>query len=326
MTLALATITTSGIVLSADSRQTYKNGAGMIRIGSDNGMKLFKLNDRSGVVISGRAFLQDKNNLLKNTGWFIETFKRTLVVDGLSIKEIAQKLNSYLSDLFIEKEKIALEKQIKELILKQGGTELNIKPMDGNFIPYSYKNKDGKIIEDAGSVDNIIMIVAGIDDDKIGRAYYVNVPKGIIFERNTTTGGATWIGQTDVLVRIILGFAPEIRSLDYYKNLDQATKISIEEQIKKLEYIINWGTMTLQDAIDFCILMTRTTESIQRFSDGTCLTPGGITGVGGDIDIAVITPEKGFVWFKKKKLKIENETVDLDKYQDIIIQQRESGT
>jgi hypothetical protein len=35
----------------------------------------------------------------------------------------------------------------------------------------------------------------------------------------------------------------------------------------------------LQDAIDFNILITRATESIQRFSDGTVFAPGGITGL-----------------------------------------------
>ena len=83
--------------------------------------------------------------------------------------------------------------------------------------------------------------------------------------------------------------------------------------MNKLEYVINWATITLQDAIDFCVLMTRTTESIQRFSDGTFLAPGGITGVGGEIDIAVITPEKGFAWLKKKKLKSEGAELSLDK-------------
>jgi hypothetical protein len=58
--------------------------------------------------------------------------------------------------------------------------------------------------------------------------------------------------------------------------------------------------------------MTRTTESIQRFSDGTVISPGGVTGVGGEIDIAVITPENGFVWLKKKKLKSEGAELALD--------------
>ena len=113
-------------------------------------------------------------------------------------------------------------------------------------------------------------------------------------------------------MRIVKGYAPEAGNLDFVKDALSKDAAKITEQLNKLEYIINWGTITLQDAIDFCVLMTRTTESIQRFSDGTFLAPGGIAGVGGKIDIAVITPENGFVWLKQKKLKSEGSELSLD--------------
>ena len=317
MTLSLATITTSGIVLTTDSRQTYRNKAGMIRIGSDSAMKLFQINDRVGVVIAGRAFLSDVNGVTKNIGWFIEEFKKKELKEKLSVKETAQKLNDYLSSIFVDKEMAQLESQIKEEIKRQGGIDLKIKDRDGNLLPYLYKTKDGKTIENTGSIDTVYLVVAGIDGDLTGRAYSVYIPKGIILEKDTKTGGVMWIGQTDVLVRIIKGFAPEIGALDFVKEATTKDKPVIEKQLNQLEYLINWGTMTLQDAIDFGILITRTTESIQRFSDGTFLSPGGITGVGGDIDIAVITPEKGFVWLNKKQLTAEDRKIDLDKYENL---------
>lgn len=309
MTLSLATITTSGIVLTTDSRQTYRNGAGMTRIGSDSAMKLFQINDRIGVAIAGRAFLTDTNDVLKNIGWFVEKFKKDLSKEELSTKQIAIKLNEFLKDVFIEKEMVKLESQIKDMVSKCKGTDLKIKDREDNLLPYSYKTEGGKTKEDKGMIDSVNLIVAGIDNDLVGRAYTVYIPKGIISEKDTGTGGAMWIGQTDVLTRIIKGYAPEIGKLNLAK----------ETQLNNLEYIVNWGTMTLQDAIDFGILITRTTESIQRFSDGTVLLPGGITGVGGNIDVAVITPEKGFVWLKKKQLVAEDKKIDLDEYQDLKI-------
>jgi hypothetical protein len=63
--------------------------------------------------------------------------------------------------------------------------------------------------------------------------------------------------------------------------------------------------------------MTRTTESIQRFSGGIPLAPGGVTGVGGEIDIAIITPENGFTWLKKKKIKAESSEISLDELPEI---------
>lgn len=313
MTLVISTITSSGIVLTADSRQTYRNQAGAIRIGSDSAIKLFKLTNSCGVAISGRAFLSEKDQPAKDVGFFINRFAETEKLDGLKIKEIAEKLNKNLGDIFVTKEMDSLKKQIEEEIKKLGGTELSFSTNDGHLLPYLYKDKDGKTISNTGGIETINMIVAGVDNDKIGRTYSVLVPKGITNERDTQQCGAMWVGQTDVLARIVKGYAPEIGNIDFVKDALLKDKEGISGQLNKLEYIINWATITIQDAIDFCVLMTRTTENIQRFSDGTILAPGGITGVGGEIDIAVITPEKGFAWLKKKKLKSEGVELTIDK-------------
>ena len=58
--------------------------------------------------------------------------------------------------------------------------------------------------------------------------------------------------------------------------------------------------------------MIQTTSAIQRFSDGINADPGDMPGVGGPIDVAVITPDHGFVWVKKKKLQFSDCGVDLD--------------
>ena len=72
------------------------------------------------------------------------------------------------------------------------------------------------------------------------------------------------------------------------------------KQLQGLEYQVNWGTMTLQDAVNFCVLAIKTTEAIQGFSDGIQLDPGDIPGVGGAVDIAIITRGEGFEWIKQK--------------------------
>ena len=86
---------------------------------------------------------------------------------------------------------------------------------------------------------------------------------------------------------------------------------NIFEELKSLEYAIQWGTMTLQDGIDFCGLMIQATSAMQRFSDGIKADPGDMPGVGGPIDIAVITPDNGFVWINKKKLKFRGNEVEI---------------
>ena len=312
MTLVISTITSSGIVLTADSRQTYRNQAGAIRVGSDSAMKLFKLTNTCGVAISGRAFLNEKDQPAKDAGFFIRKFAETEKLEGLSTKEIAEKLSKNLGDIFIFRELNNLKSQVEAHIKSLGGTNLNFSVADSNLLPYSYKDKNGQVKSDTGSVETIHMIVAGIDKDKVGRAYSVSIPKGVTNERDTNACGALWVGQTDVLARIVKGFAPEIGNIDFVKEALSKDNKGISDQLNKLEYVINWATITIQDAVDFCVLMTRTTENIQRFSDGIILAPGGITGVGGEIDIAVITPEKGFVWLKKKMIKSEGAELSLE--------------
>jgi len=41
--------------------------------------------------------------------------------------------------------------------------------------------------------------------------------------------------------------------------------------------------------------------------------PGDMPGVGGPVDVAVITPDKGFVWINKKKLRVGDTEIDIDK-------------
>jgi hypothetical protein len=125
--------------------------------------------------------------------------------------------------------------------------------------------------------------------------------------------GAGWIGQTDVVTRIVLGFDPRLQGIPLVR--EAAAKIgepAVQQQLRGMEYSIQWGTMTLQDAIDFCQLAIETTTAIQRFSDGVLMDPGDMTGVGGPIDMAVITYDKGFTWLNRKHLRSKTGEVDLE--------------
>ena len=118
--------------------------------------------------------------------------------------------------------------------------------------------------------------------------------------------------------RIVLGYDGRIVNVPFVKDaIVTSGNDQISTQLQGLEYLIQWGTMTLQDAMDYCRLMIQTTSAIQRFSDGIRADPGDMPGVGGPIDIAVITPDKGFVWINKKKLKFDDTIVDLEKQEEL---------
>ena len=85
MTLGIGTITSEGIVLATDSRQSYRNRKGISRIGSDNATKLFQLNKRIGLAIAGLAFIVE-DGVPKNISKFIEEFKQNIDVEKLGVK------------------------------------------------------------------------------------------------------------------------------------------------------------------------------------------------------------------------------------------------
>jgi hypothetical protein len=275
-------------------------------------MKLFKLTNRSGVAISGRAFINEDGKPIREVGYFIRQFIKSVGFDKLTVKESAEALNAYLAKIFVPRELTALRKLIEADAVKNKWSELKFSEPDGVVLPHTYLDAAGQHVSWNRWVETIQMLVAGIDADGVGRAYSVTVGKGIVNESDTIKSGAIWLGQTDVLIRIVKGHAPEADQLQFVKSAVTANQQAVSDEINKLEYIINWGTITLQDAVDFCVLMTKTTESIQRFSDGTFMNPGGIPGVGGPVDIAVLTPEKGFVWLQKKKLRTDASMVELD--------------
>jgi hypothetical protein len=321
MSLAINTTTPEGMVLATDSRQSYRNRKGMARIGSDNASKLFQINKRIGVAITGLAFLPE-DGVPKNISKFIEQFKRETDTENLDVREVAEKLYYLFNKKYNWQEQLKkLPEQIKINLAAQGAEILEMKE-EKYVVKFKFKDKNGKIGEGVGGVDRIDLLVAGYNKDGSHEVYICYIPGEIEKKRDSKEKGkeygASWIGQIDVVARVILGWDWRIGNLKFVNEATQKYgPEEINKQLRQLEYAIQWGTMTLQDAIDFCTLMIQTTSAIQRFSDGIAADPGDIPGVGGPIDVAVITPDKGFVWINKKKLKVGEVEVDLDKEPDL---------
>ena len=313
MSLGINTTTPEGIVLAADSRQSYRNKKGMSRIGSDSASKVFKLNEKAGLVVAGLAFLSE-NGVLKNISRFIEDFKKQTDIDKLTIREASKKLEAFFEEKY--QYQINLDKlpdQIKSDLERQGCEIIEIKK-EKEHVNFKFKDPEGKIKNGAAGIDQLQFIMAGFNKDDSHEVCTVYVPGKTDVKRDSRVKGkeygASWIGQTDVVSRIILGFDGRIGNLPFSQETNPA---DVQNQLRGLEYVIQWGTMTLQDGIDFSVLAIETTTAIQRFSDGIASDPGDMPGVGGEIDVAVITSDKGFVWVKKKNLKVGNDEVDLEK-------------
>lgn len=321
MSLGICTTTPEGIVVAADSRQSYRNRKGMSRIGSDSASKVFKITDKVGLIVTGLAFLPE-NGVLKNISRFVEEFKDSLNGRHLTVRKISDELNDFFDKKYQYEEKLkALPNQIKADLERQGCTILDIKE-EKDHIEFSFKNPQGIVRKGVASVDQLRFIVAGFNNDRSHEVLIVHVPGKVQEKRDSRERGkeygADWVGQIDVVSRIVLGFDGRIENLPMMQKI--SSEIGGEEvikQLRSLQYDIQWGTMALQDGIDFSELAIATTTAIQRFSDGIVADPGDMPGVGGPIDVAVITEEKGFVWVSKKALTLGNSTVDLEKVPNI---------
>lgn len=150
-------------------------------------------------------------------------------------------------------------------------------------------------------VEPLELTVSGYDKGKAKKAYNIVVsPHGAKIEEIKAFQdlGARWRGQTDVITRMIKGVDNKLLTM-----LDSPER----EEAEKMAYNIPFKYMTLQDGIDFAVFMIRTTIDMQRFADGTVGEPGAVQGVGGAIDVAVITTD-GFRWIQKKELRGETPT------------------
>ena len=317
MSLGINTITPEGIVLAADSRQSYRNHKGMSRIGSDSASKVFKLSNRVGLIVTGLAFLPE-NGVLKNISRFIEEFKKGIQSEENSVSEIAQKLQTFFEEKYQYKNQLkSLPLQIKADLERQGCKIIDIKE-EKDHVKFKFTDPRGIQKDGVAGVEQLQFIVAGFNTDGSHYASMVYVPGKVEPKRDSTKKGqeygASWIGQIDVVSRIVLGFDGRIGNLPILqKAASEIGPQNVQSQLRSLEYVIQWGTMTLQDGIDFSTLAIGTTTAIQRFSDGIAGDPGDMPGVGGPIDVAVITADKGFVWVSKKNLHVEDKEVDLEK-------------
>lgn len=316
MSLGINTTTSEGIVLAADSRQSYRNQKGMSRVGSDSASKVFKLTDKVGLIVTGLAFLPE-NGVLKNISKFIEDFRVTHDLKKLTVEEIGNELQKYFKDKYDYKAQLEnLSKTVKDNLTAQGAEIIKFEQKEAH-IEFTFKDQTKAEKKGVVGVDQLQFIVTGFNRDDSHQSAVVYVPGNSKVSRDSKIKGqeygANWIGQIDVIARVVLGYDARIQNLPFFgKVASENTPAQIQAQLAGLEYVIQWGTMTLQDGIDFSVLAIDTTTAIQRFSDGVRLDPGDMPGVGGAIDVAVITREKGFVWVSKKKLTVGENIVDLE--------------
>jgi hypothetical protein len=140
--------------------------------------------------------------------------------------------------------------------------------------------------------------IGGYDEDKpYGSVYIVEIPRRPVpVEQSRNDFGITFGGQGEHSIRLIQGYDP--RMLDIAKQMFSLSDQQITQlrgALAPLMLGIPYGLLPLQDCVDLAVFLIHTTVSAQKLSLG-------IRGVGGSIDVAVITRREELRFIQQKEL------------------------
>ena len=113
--------------------------------------------------------------------------------------------------------------------------------------------------------------------------------EGILRVRPEDKVGASWRGSDIPFTRLYKGYDPRMLG-DLLKH--GVKKKVIDSVIKNYESPVAYDGMPVQDAINFVGFILRTTIGVASFEVGP-------PGCGGPLQLAVILPERGFVWLQQ---------------------------
>ena len=151
---------------------------------------------------------------------------------------------------------------------------------------------------------DMVFLVGGYDDGaNYGKVFEIFIPsRPIPNERHNASGefGLTWGGQNEYADRLMRGFDSRLPELTkQFLSLDDKKRDELSKHLQsQLQAPVPFAFLPLQDCIDLSIFLIRTTIIMQHWVIG-------IRGVGGAIDVAVITQAKGFEEVQRKQIRGE---------------------
>lgn len=202
---------------------------------------------------------------------FLPEFEANLPSDRLTVKQFADKLSEFFKD--------------------QWNAMPPPAPLPPNTPP-----------------QNIMFLVAGYNEGvPYGEVYLIEIPNSPtpIPHHPSPSFGITWGGQREIVDRLLRGYDERVipiiqKTLSLNSNQTQP----LLNNFGQLNLNIPIQFLSLQDCIDLAIFFIRTTIEAQRLAMG-------IRGVGGKIDVAIITrwekgwEKGGFTFIQQKELRGE---------------------
>jgi hypothetical protein len=268
MSLGIVIKGPEGLVLAADSRVTLaaQTPQGMIPVTFDNATKLLNFQApylNIGVVTYGLAAIQ-----LRTARSFVPEFESKLKQKSKEVKLSVLKFAEVLGNFFLEQ--------------WQAMPQLPTQPPNT-------------------PVPVMTFVVAGYDENEpYGDVYVIDIPTNPTPKRqhpDSKSFGLTWGGQREIVDRLMRGYDPRILGIAQKQlNLTPDSVAAFSQALNTINMPIPIQLLSLQDCIDLAIFFIRTTIEAQRLTIG-------LRGVGGEIDLAVITGTEGFNFIQRKELR-----------------------
>ncbi len=158
-------------------------------------------------------------------------------------------------------------------------------------------------LETEGSSASTNFIVAGYDaQDPYGKVFSFRIPDDREpIEQHHDGFGVVWNGQSEILSRIIQGYdSATLSIIQNYLQLNAEQITALRRQLSnQLALGVPYNTIGLQECIDLATFLIRATMTAHN------LSMRFHRGVGGEIEVAVITRTDGLRWIQKRELQGE---------------------
>jgi hypothetical protein len=274
VTLAVVFKGSDGLALAVDSRITLRSqppSGGEVHYSHfDNATKLFSFQGQQhvGAVVYGTAAIGSPPRTIHG---FIPEFEERL--DG-KYKQPDGKIKK--------------------------GTVAEIAAELGDF--YAEQWKQVGMPAPGGPVEPMVFLVAGFDEgEPYGRVYEVVVPNATSpTEKNPGTAfGVSWGGMGDLANRIINGTDPRAAKIaqDHLGLSDQQAEELAEKWRNELTLPVPYQFLPLQDCVDLTAFLVNMTSVVQTWTVG-------VQGVGGNVDVAIVTRTEGFKAVRQKWIEV----------------------
>lgn len=151
----------------------------------------------------------------------------------------------------------------------------------------------------AAGAEPMYFLVAGFDEgDTYGKVFQVVVPTAIApVEQSPNDFGITWGGQQDFVMRVLNGVDGRAAELaEQTLALTPAQRDSLTQRWQaELGLPIPYQFLPLQDCVNLATFLVEMTATVQTWIVG-------IRGVGGDVDVAIITRTGGLEAVDQKRI------------------------